>query len=172
VAARVRACCACTAIRRAVRNKAAMRPLAACPAPRLIALHDVTFVALISRASQVNDMMRAGPLDAYKAARARPAGKSLGPPSCRADDLARFNEAKLGKPSHVLEADSLAQFLVRLMGLHGLLEIFPWLQHIALVCSVYCCLHQADLQKAPVQASRTLAKMCELICRRNALRKR
>lgn len=51
-------------------------------------------------------------LDDFKATRAR-TKPSLGPPSCRTDDLARFNEAKLGKPSHVLQADSLAQFLVR-----------------------------------------------------------
>jgi hypothetical protein len=53
-----------------------------------------------------------GAIDLYKAGRAR-SKASIGPPSCRTDDLARFNEAKLGKPSHVLQADSLAQFLVR-----------------------------------------------------------
>jgi hypothetical protein len=52
------------------------------------------------------------PLDVFRASRARTKA-TLGPPSCRTDDLTRFNEARLGKPSHVLEHDSLAQFLVR-----------------------------------------------------------
>jgi hypothetical protein len=54
----------------------------------------------------------AQPLDVFRASRARTKA-TLGPPSCRTDDLTRFNEARLGKPSHVLERDSLAQFLVR-----------------------------------------------------------
>ena len=36
---------------------------------------------------------------------------SLGPPSPRNDDLTRFNEARLGKPSNVLIQDSLRQFI-------------------------------------------------------------
>ena len=56
-----------------------------------------------------------GPLETFKASRAR-TKPTLGPPSCRIDDLTRFNEARLGKPSHVLERDTLAQFLVRCPG--------------------------------------------------------
>jgi DUF1126 PH-like domain len=39
--------------------------------------------------------------------------RTLGPPSPRIDDLARFNEARLGKPTNVLGPDTLRQFLVR-----------------------------------------------------------
>jgi hypothetical protein len=52
------------------------------------------------------------PLATFKASRSRKKA-SLGPPSCRTDDMTRFNEASLGKPTNVLDADSLRQFLVR-----------------------------------------------------------
>lgn len=51
------------------------------------------------------------PSATLKASRMRSKGR-LGPPSPRTDDLARFNEARLGKPSNVLDSDSLRQFLV------------------------------------------------------------
>lgn len=53
----------------------------------------------------------ADPLATFKASRSRKKA-SLGPPSCRTDDMTRFNEARLGKPTNVLDADSLRQFLV------------------------------------------------------------
>lgn len=52
------------------------------------------------------------PSATLKASRSRNKA-TLGPPSPRTDDLARFNEARLGKPSNVLDSDSLRQFLVR-----------------------------------------------------------
>lgn len=51
------------------------------------------------------------PAATLKASRSRNKAR-LGPPSPRTDDLARFNEARLGKPSNVLDSDSLRQFLV------------------------------------------------------------
>jgi hypothetical protein len=53
------------------------------------------------------------PLDIFRKSRSR-SKATLGPPSPRTDDIARFNEARLGKPSNVLAADTLRQFLVRL----------------------------------------------------------
>lgn len=55
------------------------------------------------------------PLDMFRTTRRR-CKATLGPPSPRTDDMARFNEARLGKPSHVLSTDSLRQFLVRSIG--------------------------------------------------------
>lgn len=52
------------------------------------------------------------PLATLRQTRAR-CKATLGPPSPRTDDIARFNEARLGKPSNVLAADTLRQFLVR-----------------------------------------------------------
>jgi hypothetical protein len=51
------------------------------------------------------------PLDMFRMSRRR-CKATLGPPSPRNDDMARFNEARLGKPSNVLTKDSLRQFLV------------------------------------------------------------
>lgn len=52
------------------------------------------------------------PLDLFRMTRRR-CKATLGPPSPRTDDMARFNEARLGKPSNVISTDSLRQFLVR-----------------------------------------------------------
>jgi len=62
------------------------------------------------------------PSATLKASRSRNKGR-LGPPSPRTDDLARFNEARLGKPSNVLDSDSLRQFLVRDL---SLCFLYPW----------------------------------------------
>lgn len=56
-------------------------------------------------------MLPDDPLDLFRTTRRR-CKASLGPPSPRTDDMARFNEARLGKPSNVLHTDSLRQFLV------------------------------------------------------------
>ena len=56
-------------------------------------------------------MLPDDPLDMFRTSRRR-CKATLGPPSPRTDDMARFNEARLGKPSNVLHTDSLRQFLV------------------------------------------------------------
>lgn len=56
-------------------------------------------------------MLPDDPLDMFRTSRRR-CKATLGPPSPRTDDMARFNEARLGKPSNVLSTDSLRQFLV------------------------------------------------------------
>lgn len=71
----------------------------------------------------------ADPLATFKASRSRKKA-SLGPPSCRTDDMTRFNEARLGKPTNVLDADSLRQFLVRSRRQHATCFAYGYLKQI------------------------------------------
>lgn len=50
------------------------------------------------------------PIEEHKKSMQKPKG-SIGPPKPRHDDLTRFNEAKLGRASNILNADTLKQFL-------------------------------------------------------------